>query len=295
MERIVKKRNVVVGNSVRALIYAYKKNLPLIVSSSFLQQPFFNYLDYSLYYTQFSIHDSEPIILNTNKGNKIFGPPEKYIWDLLIYYMILGGHCYGYGRERQIKIEGDKITITYPKEDNQIIFAKKIFVFELGDIVTDFSTLDSEEYELYDFFQYKNRKRKKQEYEVQYVDDAGPLKEIWDLEESVAAVYKGLSSEDLESANLTSFMSTLIVQSHLKPTLAKDLEHSHREIRYVPKQKIFKTKNKFVRFPTIGMERLLSMKKAPQNHIGRMEFFLKWSKKIRESKIAKDRAEYIDE
>jgi len=289
MAKIIEKKNVVVGNSIKALIYAYKKNLPFIVSTESLQQPFYKYLDFSYYYHQFGIEDKEPLIFNTNHGKKVFGPPEKYIWDFIIFYMIMGGHCYGYGRDRQIKIEGNKISITYPGTEDEVIIANKIYVFEVGDILTDFSILETSEYEIYDYFQNIDGSNVNLEYDIRFID-LFPLKEIWNLEKGIATVCKGIEEDKILSPEITPHMLLLAIKSiDLK---IKDIEHSHREVRYVPKQRIQKRKNKHVRFPTIGLERLLSMKHVPQNHISRMYFLFNWRKK---KGLSRKRSEYFDE
>jgi len=82
---------IVIGSSLRAFLYAYNKNLPILLTKS--RRPFkFEYFEPDVDFSYIGI-DEESRVFKTFGENKVVGIPKTILWETLAFSLSIDGLC----------------------------------------------------------------------------------------------------------------------------------------------------------------------------------------------------------
>jgi hypothetical protein len=153
----MKIENVVLGSSIKALLFAYKKGYVFIPSKNNIQPLFNEYLGYEYTYMQFGLSDKTPTSFRTNVGYKLYGPHKRELYDRIVNEMSLAGLIYFLDQDKILRIK-DKVIDISTANQSMFIEYKNLFVFEVDEAVTDFSSESRKRYYVHDWFTSDNKK-----------------------------------------------------------------------------------------------------------------------------------------
>jgi len=149
--------NVVLGEDIKSLLFAYKKGYMFIPSRNNIEPYFHEYLDYKFTYMQFGVSDKTPTTFRTNEGYKLYGPHKRELYDRLVNEMSLAGLILYLNQNKLVQIESDQMQISSKYFENQIRF-KNLHVYNVGDSITDFTFLKRNRTLIYDWYKTTDKK-----------------------------------------------------------------------------------------------------------------------------------------
>ncbi len=158
---------VVVGSDVRSLLYAYSKELPIVLVNHRIPYIFeYAELDWDL--SHFGLENTPTKLLTSKGEQKIFGQRIEYIWNYLLLAQGMRGRNLFGGLVEEVRIDKDILKVMTYRRYYKIRFSNLV-IFEHKDvhgILADSKRKRNNKYKVLDWIAIK----KSASYKTQYIE-----------------------------------------------------------------------------------------------------------------------------
>ena len=142
-------RELVYGNSLEALIYAYLHNLYVVYEGSKLYNDFdFIYEEAMFVNLKFLVSEKK---LNTSDGEKVFYAQKQYLCDFLCFHLSLAGKVLNHQQVDSARIKDNTLNFICGNKKDWVEF-EKIYLFENNKLQSYNKPLKT--YYTFDYFNY---------------------------------------------------------------------------------------------------------------------------------------------
>ena len=143
---------IVLGYSLKAILFAYKMGLPIILTKEDYRPIFFKRLPKDFDYEFWNIK-KEIVDISTPNGNKKLYPSLEEFYNKIIFILSMAGGVPASRDAVNIKLFENQVLINAKNRINYHIQFEKCHLFETGNISTDLKiNIKNTSFDVYDFY-----------------------------------------------------------------------------------------------------------------------------------------------